>query len=204
MKRRVAKAGTPGNGQMTDGIAGLGDTIGRNLRRLRYIKGLTLKELADRAQCSESLISKIETGHASPSLPMLHRIVHSLDITLTALFEETKADRGVVTPQGSRATFRIDRKGSRLERLIPPDLGHLLEGNLHVLAPGSGSDGQLTHEGEEVGYVISGRFELSIDGTVYQLKAGDSFVFRSELPHSYRNPGKSIARVIWVSTPPTF
>jgi transcriptional regulator with XRE-family HTH domain len=204
MKHQTARSGLAEHPASADGVTGLGDAIGRNLRRLRHIKGLTLKDLAERAQCSESLISKIETGHASPSLPMLHRIVHSLDITLTALFEETKADRGVVTPQGSRATFRIDSKGSRLERLIPPDLGHLLEGNLHVLAPGAGSDGQLMHEGEEVGYVISGRFELTIAGDTYQLKAGDSFVFRSELPHSYRNPGKSIAKVIWVSTPPTF
>ena len=40
--------------------------------------------------------------------------------------------------------------------------------------------------------------------TTHHLKAGDSFFFRSELPHSYRNPGDIEARVLWVNTPPTF
>jgi len=182
----------------------VGLDIGRRLRNLRHIKGLTLKDLADRTLCSESMLSKVENGKAQVSLTLLHRIVHSLDITITALFSESRADQGVVTRAEDRSTFRIDANGSRLERLIPPNLGHLLEGNLHILEPGGGSDGILTHEGEEVGYVLSGIFELTVSGVQYELHSGDSFVFRSEEPHSYRNPGKVTTRVIWVSTPPTF
>ena len=178
--------------------------IGRSIRSLRHIKGFTLKDLAEKTNCSESLISKIENGKAQPSLTMLHRIVHSLDITITVLFEESRADRGVVTRAGDRSTFNIDKQGSRLERLIPPNLGHLLEGNLHILAPGGGSEGVLMHEGEEVGFVLEGEFELMVENVTYILKPGDSFVYRSELPHSYRNPGKTRTKVLWVSTPPTF
>ena len=181
-----------------------GADIGRRIRNLRHIKGLTLKDLADRAICSESMLSKVENGKAQLSLTLLHRIVHSLDITITALFSESRADHGVVTRANDRSTFRIDANGSRLERLVPPNLGHLLEGNLHILEPGGGSDGILTHEGEEVGYVLNGTFELTVSGVQYLLHAGDSFVYRSEEPHSYRNPGKVTARVLWVSTPPTF
>lgn len=181
-----------------------GDDIGRRIRNLRHIKGLTLKDLAERTLCSESMISKVENGKAQLSLTLLHRIVHSLDITITALFSESRADHGVVTRAKDRSTFRIDANGSRLERLIPANLGHLLEGNLHILEPGGGSDGVLTHEGEEVGYVLSGVFELTVSGVQYLLHSGDSFVYRSEEPHSYRNPGKQTTRVLWVSTPPTF
>lgn len=182
----------------------LGPDIGRRIRNLRHIKGLTLKDLADRTLCSESMLSKVENGKAQVSLTLLHRIVHSLDITITALFSESRADQGVVTRAKDRSTFRIDANGSRLERLIPPNLGHLLEGNLHILEPGGGSDGILTHEGEEVGYVLNGVFELTVSGVQYLLHSGDSFVYRSEEPHSYRNPGKETTRVLWVSTPPTF
>ncbi|GEM_PF-370774 len=178
--------------------------IGRSIRSLRHIKGFTLKDLANKTSCSESLISKIENGKAQPSLTMLHRIVHSLDITITVLFQESQADRGVVTRASDRSTFTIDKQGSRLERLVPPNLGHLLEGNLHILAPGGGSEGVLMHEGEEVGYVLEGELELKVEGVLYILKSGDSFVYRSELPHSYRNSGKTLTKVLWVSTPPTF
>ena len=181
-----------------------GPDIGRRIRNLRHIKGLTLKDLADRTLCSESMLSKVENGKAQVSLTLLHRIVHSLDITITALFSESRADQGVVTRAKDHSTFRIDANGSRLERLIPPNLGHLLEGNLHILEPGGGSDGILTHEGEEVGYVLNGVLELTVSGVQYLLHSGDSFVYRSEEPHSYRNPGKVTTRVLWVSTPPTF
>lgn len=181
-----------------------GPDIGRRIRNLRHIKGLTLKDLADRTLCSESMLSKVENGKAQVSLTLLHRIVQSLDITITALFSESQADQGVVTRAKDRSTFRIDANGSRLERLIPPNLGHLLEGNLHILEPGGGSDGILTHEGEEVGYVLNGVLELTVSGVKYLLHSGDSFVYRSEEPHSYRNPGNETTRVLWVSTPPTF
>ena len=181
-----------------------GTDIGRRIRNLRHIKGLTLKDLAERTSCSESMLSKVENGKAQVSLTLLHRIVHSLDITITALFSESREDQGVVTRAKDRSTFRIDANGSRLERLVPANLGHLLEGNLHILAPGGGSDGVLTHEGEEVGYVLSGSLELTVSGTPYLLSTGDSFVYRSEEPHSYRNPGTATTRVLWVSTPPTF
>ena len=181
-----------------------GPDIGRRIRNLRHIKGLTLKDLAVRTFCSESMLSKVENGKAQVSLTLLHRIVHSLDITITALFSESRADQGVVTRAKERSTFRIDAKGSRLERLVPPNLGHLLEGNLHILEPGGGSDGILMHEGEEVGYVLSGVLELTVSGVEYLLYDGDSFVYRSEEPHSYRNPGEVTTRVLWVSTPPTF
>ena len=49
-----------------------------------------------------------------------------------------------------------------------------------------------------------GTLELTIAGERYQLNAGDSFYFASELPHSYRNTGGGILRVLWVNTPPTF
>jgi transcriptional regulator with XRE-family HTH domain len=202
--RPRASPATPTDNVATGEPQFVGPDMGRRLRNLRHIKGLTLKDLADRTLCSESMLSKVENGKAQVSLTLLHRIVHSLDITITALFRESRADQGVVTRAKDRSTFRIDANGSRLERLIPPNLGHLLEGNLHILEPGGGSDGILTHEGEEVGYVLSGVFELTVSGVQYELHSGDSFVFRSEEPHSYRNPGKVTTRVIWVSTPPTF
>ena len=202
--RSRASHSKPSTNTATREEALYGDDIGRRIRNLRHIKGLTLKDLAERTLCSESMLSKVENGKAQLSLTLLHRIVHSLDITITALFSESRADRGVVTRAKDRYTFRIDANGSRLERLIPPNLGHLLEGNLHILEPGGGSDGVLTHEGEEVGYVLSGVFELTVSGVKYLLNSGDSFVYRSEEPHSYRNPGKQTTRVLWVSTPPTF
>jgi transcriptional regulator with XRE-family HTH domain len=178
--------------------------LGGNIKTLRTIKGLKLRELAARVGRSESLLSKIETGAALPSVTVLHSIVAALDTTIGALYAENGRDRGIIARAGERPAFVIDQAGSKLERLINPDPGHLLQGNLHTLAPGGGSEGQLAHVGEEVGFIVEGQFELVVGDEVYLLNAGDSFVFRSEIPHSYRNPGKTWTKVVWVSTPPSF
>jgi hypothetical protein len=52
-------------------------------------------------------------------------------------------------------------KGIRLERLIPYSHSFLLQGNIHHIATGGGSDGNIVHSGEEVGYVLDGEIKSS-------------------------------------------
>lgn len=178
------------------------------LRLARKLKGLTLKALADRAGCSESLLSKFENGRATPSLPMLHRIVRVLDTNIGWMFEESPRDEGIVFRKGERPVIALDPKrrgeGISLERVIPANDGHLLQCNIHHIEPGGRSAGPIEHDGEEVGLVLTGRVELSVDGRAIDLNAGDAFVFRSNLAHSYRNPSDEPASIFWVNTPATF
>lgn len=173
--------------------------LGATIRSTRKLKGLKLRQIADEIRCSESLLSKIENGHVSPSLSMLAKIAQMLQLTVADLFSPIDL-RQVVLRSGSRRSVKLHGAGSCVERLVPPS-GHLLEGNLHILAPGAGSRGTVSHEGEEVGYVIVGQFELTLGHETITLQPGDSFNFRSVIEHSYRNPGSEEARVIWVSTP---
>lgn len=181
--------------------------IGHRLRYARRKQDLLMKEVARRVGCSESLISKIERGHATPSLRMLHNIAAVLNINIASLFD-AGADEQVVRRGGERPLIHLESRtggGSiDLERLAPSGERTLLEANIHVVEPGAESDGEITHEGEEVGYVIEGTVELTVDDVPYVLNAGDSFYFRSELAHRYRNTGKTTARLLWVNTPPSF
>jgi len=181
--------------------------IGNRLRYARRKQDLLMKEVARRVGCSESLISKIERGHATPSLRMLHNIAAVLNINIASLFD-AGADEQVVRRNGERPLIRLEsRTGGgtiELERLAPSEDQTLLEANIHVVEPGAESDGEITHEGEEVGYVIEGTVELTVDGVLYVLEVGDSFYFRSELAHRYRNTGNATARMLWVNTPPSF
>ena len=52
--------------------------------------------------------------------------------------------------------------------------------------------------------LLEGRLELCVGNKKYSLGRGDSFFFPSTIPHTYRNPGKVTARVVWINTPPTF
>jgi transcriptional regulator with XRE-family HTH domain len=182
--------------------------LSMRLRLARQLRGMTLKAVADAAGCSESLLSKIENGKASPSLPMLHRLVQALDTNIGWMFEEVDGEEGIVFRKGSRPMIALDPlrrgEGISLERVIPYSAGHLLQCNIHHIDVGGESAGPIQHAGEEVGYLLAGEVELIVDGRTYRLAAGDSFVFRSELPHHYRNAGDCPASIFWVNTPPTF
>lgn len=181
--------------------------VGTRLRHARLTLGARLKDVAEAANCSESLLSKLENNKIRPSLNMLARICDALHLTIGQLFETPDAEETVVVREDARVVVDLDAgagRGVRMERLIPYSKGHLLQSSVHVIAPGAGSDGLVTHDGEEVGYVLSGTVELALADRTYRVSAGDSFIYRSEVPHGYRNVGEDEARILFVNTPPTF
>ena len=124
------------------------------------------------------------------------------------MFEDTQGDETVVFRHGTRPFIVLDSlrrgEGVSLERVIPYATGHLLQCNIHHIAMGGESAGPIQHAGEEVGYVLEGDVELTLDDRTYRLAKGDAFVFGSERPHAYRNVGEGPASIFWVNTPPTF
>ena len=179
--------------------------IGGRLKHARLLAGVRMRELALKVGCTESMISKIENARVVPSLPMLKRLVEALDRDLTSFFGSDPHAPGIVQRARERPVATTDpiRKGRGVsyERLVPFGAGNLLEGNIHVVAPDGAKHDPITHQGETVGYVIQGKLELTIEGTRYLLSTGDSFFFKNHLTNSYRNPGPSTARVLWVNTP---
>lgn len=182
--------------------------IGTRLRHARLMRGSRLKDVAAAAGCSESLVSKIENNKLEPSLQVLNRLCSVLKIGLGDLFNPQEQDSPVVTRAGQRSIVEMDplRRGHGIlmERVIPYAKGHMLQSNIHIIAPSGSSFGLISHEGEEVGYIIAGKIELFVGDKAYQLGTGDTFCFRSEIGHGYRNAGTTEARILFVNTPPTF
>ena len=179
--------------------------IGVRIRHARVLKGMRMKDLAEKVGYDESMISKIEAGKVMPSLPMLNKIVTALDRDLASFFGleidehklvQTRADRLLVVGDALRGG-----KGVSYERIVPLAAGNLLEANIHVIEPGGEKVDEITHQGEATGYLIEGEIELTIDGSVYTMKAGDTFFFKAYLKNSYRNIGSETARIVWVNTP---
>lgn len=179
--------------------------VGARLKHARLLEGIRIRELAERVGCAESMISKIENGKVAPSLVMLQRLVEALNRDLSSFFGADINSPGLVQKQGERTISQTDAirggTGVSYERLVPLAAGNLLEGNIHRIEPGGEKVDQITHQGETMGYVIEGEVELTIESTVYKLSTGDSFFFKNHLTNRYRNPGKTLTRVIWVNTP---
>jgi transcriptional regulator with XRE-family HTH domain len=177
------------------------------LRHARKVAGLTLKQVAEVAGCSESLISKLENDAASPSLAMLHRLAIALGSNVSELTSEDWVSEEPVLRAGARQVNRF-AQGARkgyidLERITHPQKGGLLQGDIHIVSPGMVSE-MIEHAGEEMGYIIEGSLDLTLGETTYTLNAGDSFHFPSNVPHGYRNSTDQTVRILWINTPATF
>ena len=61
--------------------------VGETLRTMRESRGLTRKDLAQRAGLSSSLLSQLERGETSPSIGSLVRLASALDVPVRSFFE---------------------------------------------------------------------------------------------------------------------
>lgn len=182
------------------GVDGADLRIGRRIRTLRLQRGRSLAELALAAGISIGALSQIERGLTSLRVKTLWPLAGALGIEPQALIDDNDAvarDLHVVR-RDERRDVPVWSEGIGKELLSPS--GAALTG-LHVrVEPGGGTATPYTHPGQEFGLVLSGELELEIDGVTSRLTAGDSFAFKSTLPHAFRNPGVAPCEIVWVNT----
>jgi transcriptional regulator with XRE-family HTH domain len=179
-------------------------TLGRTVRILREQRSLSLKDLAARAQVSQSFISQVERGVASPSVASLLRIAEALGTSVGALFDGV-GNRGAVVRASERPRLVHPRRKWQ-DFLLTPQGSKRLQVILSVIEPGEGSgDEPYSHDSdEECVIVLRGRLEFGVEDQTYVLEEGDSLTFESRLPHWNRNAGDGKAEVLWVITPPSY
>ncbi len=189
-----------------DGDGGI-EFIGRRIRAARHAKGLSIAELAAAAGLSVGFVSQVERNQSNPSVKALHDLSRALGVNITWFFD---ASASVEAEPASPIVRLAARKKiyygiDICDELLTPKSSEALELIWSRFAPGSSSGPQpYAHEGEEAGVVLSGTLVLVIGETAHTLSAGDSFGFRSDTPHSYRNEGDTDAIVLWAVSPPTY
>jgi len=72
-----------------------------------------------------------------------------------------------------------------------------------TVSPGYRSE-TVSHEGEEILYVLEGAITQRLDGQEMVLSVGDSLHFRGNSPHSWSNDTARITRLLWTGTLPMF
>lgn len=61
------------------------ETLGKNIRKYRLLRGLRQEDLAEECECSHSHIGHIENARGIPSLEMVVNIANVLDVTVDQL-----------------------------------------------------------------------------------------------------------------------
>lgn len=178
--------------------------VGHAIRDLRTSRDLTLRDVSRMTRLSPSYISAVERGAAVPSIASLQKIAAAFDTNVLGLMTESYEAPNLLVRADARRVIEGD-KGVRIEDMSTA--GSNLEPLLFTFQPGCGSDGAISHEGEEFLFVLSGQLHLRLDGSDdYFLNPGDSMAFRSERAHEFGNPNEDgpPTLVLWINTPRTF
>ena len=175
--------------------------IGEKIKRLRQRLGLTQEELGARTELSKGFISQVERDITSPSIATLMDILEALGTDIGDFFMEKPAEKVVYSAEDM---FEKEGDGRVIRWLVTSSQRDSMEPILVTLAPGASTEEDDPHEGEEFGYVLAGRITLCAGKRVYVVKTGGSFCIHPSTTHSLANHGKTRAKILWVSTPPSF
>lgn len=172
--------------------------------RRRELK-MTLQEVADTAGFSVGFISQIERGITVPSLTSLVAVCRALKTEMGSFFQTPRVDAPVTRHEGRPVYAVGGTPGNTVsyERLSASFPGNVLRSTLIHEPPGFRSE-PMSHEGEEIYFVVAGSVTLEIDGECTILEAGDSAHFPSTLTHVTWNHTNEPATIFHTCTMDVF
>jgi transcriptional regulator with XRE-family HTH domain len=172
--------------------------VGNTIRDLRRAHGLTIADIAERAEISRGMLSRIENGQTASSLEGLNRIARALGVSLSTLFRNFEVDGGGAQLVKKGQSMEVARRGTRsghTYHLLAYDQGpsKLFEPFLITIDEQYAQQPIFEHPGTEFIYMLEGRMEYRHGGTVYVLEPGDALTFNGEVPHG---PGELFERPV--------
>ena len=156
--------------------------IGEKIKFIRTEKGITGKELAEKAEVTPGYISQIERNLISPSLSVLMRIAEEEEEQVTVIRKDkrTKIQFADINMEYQFATpYSRNKNICTQMEMICLRLGPKSWGSTIV---------QYHEEAGECTLVLKGTLEYHIGDTVYTLNEGDSIYVPPKTYHQLYNP----------------
>ena len=169
------------------------DNLGKVLKKLRLDQRKTLETVANKCGFSKSLLSKIENGKVIPPMGTLAKISRSLRVKMSTLFEDNSNNRAIYTSAKnlerkaeptkagySMLPFATDFRDKKMQ----PFIVSAEKGKVKM--------NDLSHEGQELIYIIEGSVKFKVGQEVFEMKKGDSLYFDSLEKHSILPTSKKL------------
>lgn len=176
--------------------------VGALIRARRRQLHRTLRQVCDGAGITPGYLSQVERDQATPSLGTLAQIARSLDVGMDYFIAAPTAGEGL-TRADERARFSVDGSSVLYERIATDFAGNILSSFVLNIPPGYRSE-TVSHEGEEILYVLEGTIRQKLDDEEIIMTVGDSLHFRGNRPHAWWNDSGKPARLLWTGTLPLF
>jgi len=173
--------------------------VGRQIRRWRIERGLTLARVAERSGLTVGYLSQVENDKASPSLAVLGQIAAALDVSPAWFLmgdapppRVVRADERPVTVSDMGRVEHVDGRTSRDVSII------------EVTGKPGGGVGAHVHPGDEHHIVLRGRMRLTQGDHTIDVGPGDYLRWDGSIPHHGEVLGDEDAAMLIVRIhPPT-
>ncbi|HPO49035.1 MAG TPA: XRE family transcriptional regulator [Spirochaetota bacterium] len=179
--------------------------FGEKIREIREKRKITMREVAEKAGISESLISQIERNKVSPAIDTLLSIIDILEIDIEYIFSDLKKDKKVEIVRNSQRNKYIFEGVTyeQVSKINSENEAHSIEAYYLEIYQGKDKGSvEYGHVGKELGIILEGKGQLKYGNKVYDLEKGDSVSFSSDIPHILKNVGDGTLKAFWITTPP--
>jgi transcriptional regulator with XRE-family HTH domain len=171
--------------------------VGSRIRKIRESRGHSLRVLAEHSGLSMNAISRIERGENSPTVSSLHMLARALKVPIAAFFRSEEDEITDFVDRKNRLRYKDN--GVIMESLGTGLLDQQMEPFLITLDNrGTSQINSVIHSGEEFVYCLKGEVEYCVGKRLYQLKPGDSLLFKATQPHWCRKITQIPAKIILV------
>ncbi|PGK35379.1 DNA-binding protein [Bacillus anthracis] len=180
------------------------DRLGQTVLSYRKKNKMTIREFADYAGISTSLISQIERGHGNPSLSVLELIAKALNVPLFTLFiNEIDTDSLISKKKDRKKVYRENSDHIVYDVLTPDFMKARIEMLMMDLnKQANTTERHYSHEDkEEIAVVMKGEVYVELEGKEYFLEEGDVVRIPPNVKHRFLNKGDESNHILFVLTP---
>ena len=184
-------------------MAGGKESLGDRIRRVREMRGLTIKDLSSRTGIDTDTLERTESSEMIPALGQLVRLGRALDMKMGYFISPgidklmtvvRKDERPPISRYGETKSMQY---GYFYESLAPEKADRLMEPFIVTLVPTDTEEFSI-HDGQEFLYVLEGEMKVQVGDRVDFLKPGDAVYYDSNQPHLVRCVGTKVTKILAV------
>lgn len=182
------------------------DTSHLNVRRIRQMKGMTLRQLAKESNLTLSYLSNYENGKVNITISSLRKIAEAIGVPVSDLLTDNQENDVVIVPRENRYVRVLyeAESGKAIQQYLMYSGRAVMHVSVNTLPPHSDSGEPNSHYGEEFILSTKGTVSVILDGKTYHIPEGTMIYYRSTFFHKVANETDDEVAFFQVNTPPTY
>lgn len=178
--------------------------IGKKIHELRKERRMSMTELSKLSGIQMATLSRMENLKMTGTLESHMKIAQALKVSLPQLYNEVISENKKVEVKTAKtpADVFVHSEKSSYEILTAKVLNKRMMPSLLKIEPGGQTNLEQNHLGcEKFIFVLDGKIEVRIEKEIYPLAKNNTLYFEASSKHQFVNTGKTLAKVICVSSP---